>query len=58
VPRHKDFILEVGEGPKADEHVDLPEGMHPLAGVDPVEWHDPGLDLGSPDPQEFQRVYI
>jgi hypothetical protein len=52
-PHHfecKDFLSEVGRGPKADGQVDLPEGMHPLTGGDPVECRNPGRDLGSPDP--------
>jgi hypothetical protein len=33
----KDFLPKVGGGPEAEEQVDLPEGMHLLAGV--ISWN-------------------
>jgi hypothetical protein len=39
------FLSEIGRGPEADGQVDLPEGMHPFARGDPVEWRGPGPDL-------------
>jgi hypothetical protein len=52
-PHHfecKDFLSEVGGCHEANGQVGLPEGMHPLAGSDPVECCCPMPDLGSPDP--------
>jgi hypothetical protein len=60
-PHHfkcKDFLSKVGRGPEANEQADLPEGMHPLARGDSVEWCNPGPDLGSPYPHEFQGAHI
>jgi hypothetical protein len=44
------FFLEIGGGPEANRQVDLPEGMHPLVGGDPMEWRGPRPDLRPPDP--------
>jgi hypothetical protein len=44
------FLLEIGGGPEANKQVNLPEGMHPFARGDPVEWRGPGPDLRPPDP--------
>jgi hypothetical protein len=60
-PHHferEDLLSEVSRGPKADEQVDLPEGMQPLARGDPVKWCGPWPDLGSLDLHELQGIHI